>query len=76
VKSVKVAVGFKGLIRDTNHINYEDLKQKLLTIERHKESINECLGIFPFLWFCELFSTNCLRLTHFAINKQNDENLY
>jgi len=61
------------LVKNANHINYEVLRQKLLTIERHKESINECLGIFPFLWFCEMFSTTCLRLTYFVINNNDKQ---
>ena len=48
------------LINDSNAYNYEVLKQKLCIIERHKEAINKTLGIFPFLWFCEFFSTTCL----------------
>jgi len=64
------------LIKDTNHFNYEVLKQKLITIIKHRESVNEILGIFPFLWFCELFSTTCLRLTYYAINRQNIEHYY
>jgi len=64
------------LITAINHINYEDFKQHLLNIERHKDSINESLGIFPFLWFCELFSTTCLRLCYFVINKLSVQQIY
>ena len=53
---------------DINAINYVLLDQNLLTIERLKKSINETLGIFPFLWFCELFSATCLRLTYVSVN--------
>ena len=64
------------LIRNTNHINFENLKQTLIAIQNYKESINGILGIFPFLWFCELFSTTCLRLTYLTINKQDPELYY
>ena len=63
----------KRLLIDSN---YEDLIKNLFNIQKYKESINDVLGIFPFLWFCELFSSTCLRLTYFAINKQNDPIFY
>ena len=63
----------KRLLIDSN---YEDLIKNLFNIQKYKESINDVLGIFPFLWFCELFSSTCLRLTYFAINKQNDPTFY
>ena len=64
------------LIRDTNHINYEDLKQKLLIIQKYKESINSHLGIFPFLWFCEMFSSTCFRLTLVVVNRHKPKTFY
>src|ERR1700733_5533541 len=43
-------------------------KNRILTVERLRDSVNACLGLFPFLLFCELFSTTCLRITHVIIN--------
>ena len=64
------------LIRDTKNINFENLKQTLIAIQNYKESINEILGIFPFLWFCELFESTCLRLTQICITKPDVYQFY
>ena len=53
---------------DSNRINYDNLLNDILFVQSLKEAINSKLGLFPFLWFCELFSSTCLRLAQWTIN--------
>ena len=54
---------------ENNDINIDNLNTNILLINNLKTSINDILGIFPFLWFCDLFTTICIRLTQTVINK-------
>jgi len=64
------------IIKQNYLLDFKNMREKVLIIERLKQSINESLGIFPFLWFCELFSTTCLRLTHFTVNRLNRQQIH
>lgn len=63
-------------MHDSNHINYDNLLTDILFVQSLKESINSVFGLFPFLWFCELFSSTCFRLTLWTINNSLDSSGY
>lgn len=47
-------------------LNFEEVLQKFLSLEKLKQLIDDNLGLLPFLWFLELFCSTCLRLTQMA----------
>ena len=57
------------LIKPINNITGLDkLEQDILLTINIKNKINDVLGIFPFIWFCELFTTTCFMLTQTCIS--------
>ena len=53
-------------------VSYHQMSDKFFALQRLKQSIDDNLGLLPFLWFFELFSSTCLRLTQIA--SENNQN--
>lgn len=61
---------------ETSLRSLKETKLKFLNLQQIKESINENLGILPFLWFLELFASTCFRITQIAMENNSSENIY
>ena len=59
------------VVMDSNewHKSYERVIQSIIKVKELKDSVNQCLGVFPLIIFTELFITTCLRLTHLTIRR-------
>ena len=60
-------------IKDTI-LDINELNDKFFSLQKLKQSIDDNLGLLPFLWFLELFASMCLRLTQIAWQDSSDPN--
>ena len=51
---------------DVQNLSNEEILQKFVSIQKFKQTIDDNLGLLPFLWFFELFSSKCFRLTQIS----------